>query len=325
MLSVNELAVDICKHMIHHAEELKIKCARFKNGVNLIDTGNKVVGGIQAGLHVTEICMGGTANVSLTSIDLDGLTLPAVSVSTDFPFLSLLCQASGGYREAMEGWINFKVGKYSAIASGPARAVVHKPRELFEYLGYKDNAKVAVVVLQSEQYPDEKVADHLLQRCNVNPENLYLVLSPLSSMSGSVQVTGRSIENAMVKLRTLNYDVKNVKHAIGVAPLPPLGSSTIMPDDMLSYGSMVHIYIMHHGKEDLKELAERMPSQTAKCYGRSFTDLTKEHGGLRGIDIGLFAPAEVYVNNLETGELYRSGKVNTVLIKTMIGLRKTRK
>jgi methenyltetrahydromethanopterin cyclohydrolase len=104
MLSVNELAADICKHMIHHAEELNIRCACFKNGVHLIDTGNKVVGGIPAGLHVTEICMGGTANVSLASMDLDGLTLPAVAVSTDFPFLSLLCQASGGYREAMEGW-----------------------------------------------------------------------------------------------------------------------------------------------------------------------------------------------------------------------------
>jgi methenyltetrahydromethanopterin cyclohydrolase len=98
-----------------------------------------------------------------------------------------------------------------------------------------------------------------------------------------------------------------------------------MPDDMLSYGSVVHVYIMPSGKEDLKKLAERMPSQTAKCYGRSFTELTKEHGGLRGIDIELFAPAEVYVNNLETGELYRSGKVNTRLVKTMMGLKKTRK
>lgn len=325
MLSVNELAADICKQMMHHAEELKIGCTRFKNGVNLIDTGNKVVGGIQAGLHVTEICMGGAANVGLTSMELDGLTLPAVAVSTDFPFLSLLCQASGGYREAMEGWINFKVGKYSAIASGPARAVVHRPKELFESLGYKDDAKVAVVVLQSEQYPDEKVAAHLAQRCNVNPEDLYLVLSPLSSMSGLVQVTGRSIENAMVKLRTLNYDVKNVKYALGIAPLPPFGSSTVVPDDMLSYGSVVHLYIMPDGKADLKEIAEKMPSQTAKCYGRSFTELIKEHDGLRGIDIYLFAPAEVYVNNLKTGELYKSGKVNINLIKNMIGLKKTKR
>jgi methenyltetrahydromethanopterin cyclohydrolase len=63
-----------------------------------------------------------------------------------------------------------------------------------------------------------------------------------------------------------------------------------------------------------------MPSQTSKDYGRPFTELIREHKGLRGIDINLFAPAEVYVNNLKSGELYRFGKVNSDLVKKMAGL-----
>jgi methenyltetrahydromethanopterin cyclohydrolase len=320
MLSVNRLSASICRKMIDEANILNIRHTQFKNGAHLIDTGNKAKGGEQAGLYVTKICLGGVGNVSLTSTEVAGTVFQAVHVLTDFPVLSLLCQASGGYREAMEGWINFASGSYRAIASGPARALVHEPKELFEMTGYRDSADEAVVVLQSEQYPNEGVADILARRCHVKPENLYAVLSPLSSMSGLIQVTGRSVENAVVKLKTLNYNVSSVKHAVGIAPLPPMGSPRIVPDDMLSYGSIVHLYILPEDGEDLRTIARKMPSRTSKSYGKSFTELIKEHGGLRGIDIDLFAPAEVYINNLKTGELLHSGETNVSLIKTMAGL-----
>lgn len=315
MLSVNKLAASICRKMIDDAQRLKISYSRFKNGAHLIDTGNKAVGGVEAGLHVTEICLGSVGNVHLTLMDIGGTSFPAVEVSTDFPVLSLLCQASGGYREAMEGWIDFKAGPYEAIASGPARGLVHEPKKLFEMIEYMDMAEEAVVVLQSEQYPGQEAADVLAERCKVSPENLYLVLSPLSSLSGLIQVTGRSVENAMVKLNTLNYGVAAVKHAFGIAPLPPLASRTIVPDDMLSYGSIVHLYVLPNDGEDLEFIARRMPSLTSKAYGKSFSTLIKEHRGLRGIDLDLFAPAEVYINNMKTGRVYHSGRINEYLVK----------
>ena len=323
MLSVNMLAASICKKMLDEQKELNIICSRFESGAHLIDTGHKAPGGLQAGLCVTRICLGGVGNVSLTSIDLGGIALPAVSVSTDFPILSLLCQASGGYREAMEGWINFSIGSYNSIASGPARALVHEPKKLFEMIPYADSAEEAVVVLQSEQYPNEKVADSLAEKCKVKPQNLYVVLAPLSSMSGLVQVTGRSVENAMVKLHTLGYDGNNVRNAFGIAPLPPLKSRRITPDDMLSYGSIVHLYIMPEKSTNLRQIAREMPSRNSKCYGISFLDMIKKHGGLRGIDLKLFAPAEVFINDLATGETHHFGNIDSGLIKTMAGLDKT--
>ncbi len=322
MLSVNRLAASICKKMMDEEEELNIKCSRFESGAHLIDAGHKAPGGVQAGLYVTKIGLGGVGNVSLTSMDLGGITLPAVSVLTDFPILSLLCQASGGYREAMEGWINFSVGSYNAIASGPARALVHEPKKLFETIPYADSAEEAVVILQSEQYPNEKAADSLAEKCKVNPENLYVVLAPLSSMSGLVQVTGRSVENAMVKLHTLGYDGNNVRNACGIAPLPPLKSRRIVPDDMLSYGSIVHLYIMPEKGTSLRQIARETPSRTSKCYGQSFLDMIKQHGGLRGIDLKLFAPAEIFINDLATGEMHHFGSVDSDLIKAMAGLAK---
>jgi methenyltetrahydromethanopterin cyclohydrolase len=138
-------------------------------------------------------------------------------------------------------------------------------------------------------------------------------------MSGSVQATGKTVENAMVKLLSLSYDVRMVKNALGVAPLLPLGSRTIVPDDMLSYASIVHLYVEPDEKTGLRDMAQKMPSQKSKDYGKSFTELTNEHRGLRGIDINLIAPAQIYVNDLKSGELYTYGKVNSELIKKMMG------
>jgi len=73
-------------------------------------------------------------------------------------------------------------------------------------------------------------------------------------------------------------------------------------------------------RADMRQIARDMPSRNSRCYGQSFSDLIKEHGGLRGIDLKLFAPAEVYVNDLATGEVHHFGSVNSSLIKTMAGL-----
>ena len=320
MPSVNELAAKICEKMIEEAGELNIGHERLRNGSHVIDTGIRVFGGIQAGLRSIMSCLGGLGNASLASMGIDGMMLPAVDVSTDFPIISLLCQAMGGYREASRGWLNFKAGSYRAIVSGPARALVHEPKELFELIGYSDSADVAVSILQSEQFPDEIVADELARRCKVNPENLYMVLSPLSSMAGSIQVIGRSIENAMLKLHNLNFDVRKVRHIYGIAPLPPLRSRSINVDDMLSYGSVVHLYVDPAEGTDLRKLTGKIPSRSAKCYGRPFSEILKESGGFAKIDTGFFAPAEVYVNDLRTGAVYRSGAINGKLLRKMMAI-----
>jgi methenyltetrahydromethanopterin cyclohydrolase len=265
MPSVNELAAKICEKMIEEAEELNIGYERLRNGSHVIDTGIRVIGGIQAGLRSIMSCLGGLGIASLASMEVDGMMLPAVEVFTDFPVISLLCQAMGGYRKATLGWLNFEAGSYRAIASGPARALVHEPKELFEMIGYSDSADVAVSVLQSEQYPDEIVAVELASRCRVKTENLYMLVCPPSSMAGSIQVIGRSIENAMLKLRSLNFDARRVRYIHGIAPLPPLGSRSVNVDDMLSYGSVVHLYVDSAEGTDLKRITDMIPSRSAKC------------------------------------------------------------
>lgn len=304
--------------MIQRKEEIGIDVADLENGATVVDTGLKVPGGFEAGRLSTKICLGGHGEVSLTRMNYEDITFPAVSVRTDFPLLTLMCQASGGYREAMEGWINFEAGSYRAIASGPARALQHTPEELFEKIGCKDSSDICVGVLQSDQYPDEKVAEKLSKRCCVDPKDLYLILTPLSSLAGLIQITGRTVEDSMVKVHTIGYDPNKVKYATGIAPLPPLGSSEIHPDDMLSYGSLAHLYIKPDGDDDLSEITKRLPSQTSTDYGKHFSELIEEHDGLRGIDTELFAPAEIYVNDMESGKMYKSGKIDGSFLKSMV-------
>ena len=73
-------------------------------------------------------------------------------------------------------------------------------------------------------------------------------------------------------------------------------------------------------RDDIKSLAE-IPSSAADGYGKPFYDVFKEANfDFYQIDKGMFAPAEVVINDLTTGELYRAGSVNVELLKKSFGL-----
>lgn len=54
----------------------------------------------------------------------NGLILPTVFVATDYPAVSL-------FGSQLAGW-GVKVGDFSAMGSGPARALALKPKKVFE-------------------------------------------------------------------------------------------------------------------------------------------------------------------------------------------------
>jgi len=54
--------------------------------------------------------------------------------------------------------------------SGPARALGLKPRELYEAIGYEDDFEAAVLVMESDKLPDDKVIEYIAKHCSVDPE-----------------------------------------------------------------------------------------------------------------------------------------------------------
>jgi methenyltetrahydromethanopterin cyclohydrolase len=320
MVSVNLEAKKTVDQMIEKAEELSIAISKLENGSTVIDCGVNVSGSFKAGELYTKICLGGLAEVGISIPgDLsESFAIPSVKIKTDFPSISTL-----GAQKA--GW-SVSVGDFFALGSGPARALALKPAETYEEIGYKDYADIAILTLESDQLPGADVADSIASDCGVLPENVYLLVAPTSSLVGSIQIAGRVVENGTYKmLEFLKFDVNKVKHAAGIAPIAPVDPDGLKAmgktNDAVLFGGRTYYYIESEEGDDIKAIAEQLPSSSSEGYGKPFYEVFKEaEFDFYKIDKGMFAPAEVVINDLRTGEMFRAGAVNVELLMKSFGL-----
>jgi methenyltetrahydromethanopterin cyclohydrolase len=320
MVSVNLEAKKTVDQMIENAEELNVAVSKLENGSTVIDCGVNVSGSFKAGELYTKICLGGLAEVGISIPgDLsENFAIPSVKIKTDFPAISTL-----GAQKA--GW-SVSVGDFFALGSGPARALALKPAETYKDIGYKDDdADIAILTLEADQLPGEDVADSIASDCGVPAENVYLLVAPTSSLVGSIQIAGRVVENGTYKmLEFLKFDVNKIKHAAGIAPIAPVDPDGLKAmgktNDAVLFGGRTYYYIESEEGDDIKTLAEQLPSSSSDGYGKPFYDVFKEaEFDFYKIDKGMFAPAEVVINVLRIGNMFRAGEVNVELLMKSFG------
>jgi methenyltetrahydromethanopterin cyclohydrolase len=285
-------------------------------GVTLIDAGIETRGGFAAGRLLTEICLGGLGKAEITYKRYGDLELPSIFVHTDYPLITSLGSQFAGWQ--------IKAGKYTAMGSGPARALSLKPKELYEKIGYTDKSEVGVLVLETSKEPPVEALAKIYKECGVAPENLFLVLAPTSSVAGSVQISGRIVETGLHKLTELGLDPKLVTHACGYAPIAPvhpkLAQAMGRTNDAIIYAGTAY-YTVDVDDEELMGLLENAPASASKGYGKPFMEIFKEAGyDFYKIDPGLFAPAVFVVNNTKTGKTFRAGKMDIDVFKKSIKL-----
>jgi methenyltetrahydromethanopterin cyclohydrolase len=318
MISVNQRAATIIREMIADSEALGVQAHTLANGAVVVDAGVKVSGSLAAGLRFSEACLGGLAQITFTRLQYaDGSTgeqgsfwLPAISVSVSHPHIA--CMAS-----QYAGWA-VKREKFFAMGSGPARSLYAK-EELFEKLAYKDQADVAVLLLEGRKLPKEDVAEYIAAKCGVAVDKLYLVVAPTASIVGSVQIAARVVETGMHKLVELGFDVCKVVAGYGVCPLPTVAADDLKAigrtNDVVLYGGQSY-YSVRASDEELEELVPKVPSSASHDYGTLFFDLFQRYeGDFYKIDPLLFSPAQVTFNNLTSGRTFTSGQVNPALLR----------
>ncbi|MCS7115186.1 MAG: methenyltetrahydromethanopterin cyclohydrolase [Nitrososphaerota archaeon] len=317
ILSVNKLAWRLLEELCEHAEFYGVKVEKAECGATVVDAGIKAKGGFEAGRIITEICMGGLGKAEIISGKYGELELPSITVYTDYPAIATL-----GAQFA--GW-NIKEGDYSAIGSGPARALALKPKELYEKIGYRDEFDRAVVVLETDKQPPDKLVRRVAENCRVSCENLAVVLTPTASLAGVTQVAGRIVETGLHKLEKLGLDPKLVLHGWGCAPIPPVHPKFVKAmgrtNDAILYGGVSYYTVEFENDEKLAEIVEKAPSKASKDYGRPFAEIFKAVGyDFYKIDPNIFAPAVVMVNNVKTGIGVKAGEINVNALKESFGL-----
>ena len=134
---MNERASALADRYVARAYDLRMGVRVLSSGARVIDAGVEVPGGLEAGLMLAELCMGGLGRVSYAPITLAGESWSGVQVWTDHPAASCMASQYAGWAINPEGFF--------AMGSGPLRAQARVERELFEKLGYSEQAGNPVI------------------------------------------------------------------------------------------------------------------------------------------------------------------------------------
>jgi methenyltetrahydromethanopterin cyclohydrolase len=313
-LRMNEAANEIADGMADQADLLRIRASRLPGGARVIDAGIETEGGIEAGLALSEICMGGLGNVTTSPVQIGSLAYPGLMVWTDHP--PVACMAS-----QYAGWA-ISVGKFFAMGSGPLRAHARVERELFEKLGYEERADVGVLVLEGRTVPTDEVAQWVADKARLQPSQLTFVVAPTASLAGGVQISARIVETGLHKMETLGFDVRKVVSASGTAPLPPVAKNDLKAigrtNDCILYGGQAW-FTVRAGDEELQALADQVPASASRDYGTPFSEIFKRYGGdFYKIDPLLFSPAEIWLTSMETGRTFHAGQLNPEVLEASL-------
>ena len=312
--SVNTLAGEIVDRLVMGADRYRVSVSHGSLGEVLIDAGAKAVGGVDVGLLLTEICMGGLGRVALTPAP--GLSQWPfwLTVSSNDPVIACLASQYAGWSLQHE--------KFFALGSGPGRAQV-RVEKLFEELDYKDQAKRVTIVLESASPPPKEVVEKVATKSGVDPKQVTFIYAPTQSLAGSVQVVGRVLEVALHKAHELHFPLDNILDGVATAPLSPPHPDFVKAmgrtNDAIIYAGRAHLFVKGSAAA-AKELAEKLPSSNSRDYGQPFAEIFKAYkGDFYQIDGSLFSPAEALVTAVETGETFRAGKINEALLDRSFG------
>jgi methenyltetrahydromethanopterin cyclohydrolase len=311
---MNEAASEIADTMADQADILRVNSFRLPSGARVIDAGVNAPGGIEAGIALAEICMGGLGNVSCTPVQIGSQSYAGLTVWTDHPAVS--CMAS-----QYAGWA-ISVGKYFAMGSGPLRAHARVERELFEKLSYEEEAEDGVLVLETRSLPTDEVVASIAEKARLQPVQLTLVVAPTASLAGGVQISARIIETGLHKIETLGFDVRRIIGATGTAPLPPVAKNDLRAigrtNDCILYGGQAR-YTVQASDAELEKLAEQVPASGSRDYGTPFYEIFQRYGGdFYKIDPLLFSPAEVWLTSTETGRTFHAGRLNPEVLEASL-------
>ena len=97
---------------------------------------------------LAELCMGGLGHVSYAPLTIAGESWSGVQVWTDHPAASCMASQYAGWAINPEGFF--------AMGSGPLRAKARVEKELFEKLGYAEQASRGVLVLEGRSAADRR-------------------------------------------------------------------------------------------------------------------------------------------------------------------------
>jgi methenyltetrahydromethanopterin cyclohydrolase len=236
-------------------------------------------------------------------------------VTTDFPLQSCIAAQYAGWP--------FGHGDYFAMCSGPAR-VCRGKETILEENQLVHSSRAAVGVFEASAIPPSDALDFFSVDCRVEPDGVTICVARTNSLPGAIQVVARSVETAMHKLHELGVDLRQVRSAVGTAPLPPVARCHLQAmgwtNDAVLYGGHVTMWVNGNGI-DWSAIASELPSVGSADFGTPFRSIFESYNrDFYKIDPRLFSPARVTIHEVDSGATYVAGTIRTDILHASFGI-----
>lgn len=315
MFSINQQSVEIVKgKILPFSEQLNCKIHHLKNGATVVDMGVEAGGGWLAGKLFVEATIGGMGLVDFGHFHLGELDLPSVDVYIDHPVEATLSSQFSGWKmpgKDLPGYIN-------PIGSGPARAIARN--DIFsQSWHYRDIHHETVFAAQTQEIPDEPIAEMVAEACGLPVENVYILAAKTASLTGSIQVCSRTVEASVWRLCRRGFDIGKIISGMGTCPLAPPVMDELKAMDRVNtallYGVTVR-YVVNCTDAEIEAVINAAPFSASKRYGERFIDIFEE--GQRDfykVDKDIHTVARYEITNYATGKTFRGGALREDLLK----------
>jgi methenyltetrahydromethanopterin cyclohydrolase len=312
-ISINREAMQIVRDILANPAAGGALVSTLENGTTVIDMGIDAPGSWIAARQYTLITMGGLGEFSYETFPypINGVRLPAVRVMVDFPLLA--CSAS-----QIAGW-RLEAGDFAPILAGPARALNETPDHHFAHISYRDRHHEAVIAIQTRERVRREWADGIAAACRVQPNDLYILVAPNSSLVCAVQVAARIVEQTIHRLEEEGLPMDSIFSAQGFCVLPPLIDDDLIAmgriNDTLLYGGEATFYLRHPDDSFVEALANKVVARSSSAYGKPFIEIFEPaNRDFYAIPLDLHSPAVVHLNNLTSGRTFSAGEINEAVL-----------
>jgi methenyltetrahydromethanopterin cyclohydrolase len=271
-------------------------------------------GGWQAGKLIVEATIGGMGHVDFGHFHLGEISLPSIDVYIDHPVEATLSSQFSGWKmpgKDIPGYIN-------PIGSGPARAIARN--DIFsQSWHYQDIHHETVFAAQTQEIPDESIAEMVAEACKLPAENVFILATKTASIAGSIQVCSRTVEASLWRLCRKGLDIGKIICGMGTCPIaPPIKDELKAMDRVntaLLYGVTVR-YVVDCTDEEIEAVINTAPFSASRRYGERFIDIFEE--GKRDfyiVDKDIHTVARYEITNYSTGRTYTGGILREDMLK----------
>ena len=146
--SINKNTNKLIHELVNDHKRLNLKITQGPLGSTIIDAGIEISGSIEAGIKISEICLGGLGKVSILPNGNSKDYGWNISVHSSLPVIACLGSQYAGWSLSHDDFFS--------LCSGPVRSIVQK-ENIFEELNYKDSSENTSVILEVDKFPPSEI------------------------------------------------------------------------------------------------------------------------------------------------------------------------